>query len=133
MRRREFIAGVSNPTVPPGELVSMRIAPNILGPLIMTAVLAGFVEVAAAESLYRWYKRGASKEEFQRTKAECLMGQTEVGNANSDVSTNPDLEWRITVYGLCMRANGWAPTLWASADPHPPRDGRPAGRLGNGF
>src|SRR5258708_33055547 len=103
------------------------------GHLITTAALAGFVDAAAADDLYRWYKRGASKEEFQRTKAECLMGQTELESANSDVSTNPDSEWLTTVYGLCMRANGWVPGLWASIDAHPPRDGRPGGRLGNGF
>jgi hypothetical protein len=87
----------------------------------------------AADALYKWYKRGASKEEFQRTKAECLMGQIEVESANPNVSTNPDLEWGTTVYGLCMRANGWVPVHFADADPHSRRDGPPVRRPGNGF
>jgi hypothetical protein len=109
---------------------SMRTA-NICGALITTAALAGFVEVAAADTLYRWYKRDANNEEFRRTKAECLMGQMEVEHPNS--STNPDLEWGTTTYGLCMRANGWVPVRWASIDAHPRRDGPPVSRPGNGF
>lgn len=47
----------------------------------------------------QWHKDGAGAEEFQRTRARCIM------NASS-VSPMADGRWTI-VFGSCMRSEGW--------------------------
>src|SRR5262249_26473721 len=53
----------------------------------------------APECVYS--KQGATTEEFQRTRAACLLRQTEAENANPN-----SWSW-FTVFPLCMRANDW--------------------------
>jgi hypothetical protein len=48
-----------------------------------------------------YFKGRARGEEFQRTRAACLMRQAEAESAA------PNSSGRVTVYQLCMRANGW--------------------------
>jgi hypothetical protein len=45
-----------------------------------------------------WYKAGATQEEFQRTRARCLL-QAGAGTANFD--------FEPVAFVLCMRAEGW--------------------------
>jgi hypothetical protein len=48
-----------------------------------------------------WSKPGATDEDFQRTRAACLLRQMEAENAN------PNSWGWIMVFSLCMRASGW--------------------------
>jgi hypothetical protein len=56
-----------------------------------------------------WTKPGATNEEFQRTKAACILRMEEDETAIK--AANPGNPWAslraITVFPLCMRANGW--------------------------
>jgi hypothetical protein len=47
----------------------------------------------------QWYKQGATAEEFQRTRARCIM------NAESAASTL-DTRWGV-IFLSCMRSEGW--------------------------
>jgi hypothetical protein len=49
----------------------------------------------------RYFKGRARGEDFQRTRAACLMRQVEAEHAAPN-----SVDW-VTVYQLCMRANGW--------------------------
>jgi hypothetical protein len=54
-----------------------------------------------------YFKQGASNEDFQRARANCLM-RAEIAESSS---TDPDgfaraATW-MTVYRTCMRADGW--------------------------
>jgi hypothetical protein len=48
-----------------------------------------------------WMKPGASNEEFQRTRAGCMLRMWEAENSNPN-----GVGW-VTVFPLCMRAAGW--------------------------
>jgi hypothetical protein len=83
----------------------------ICGALMTTAALAGCVHdqapaasaVAAAPPPPElvWSKPGASNDEFQRTKAACLLRLTEFQAAS------PGNWSALTIFPFCMRANGW--------------------------
>jgi hypothetical protein len=56
-------------------------------------------------------KPGATNEEFQRARAACLMQMEEAAPTPSDVYSPQAQEAfgrRMSIFGLCMRANGWA-------------------------
>jgi hypothetical protein len=46
-----------------------------------------------------WYKQGASTEEFQRTRARCIM--------NAEMSDGGDAGRWTVIFATCMRAEGW--------------------------
>jgi len=53
-----------------------------------------------------YYKRGASNEEFERTRARCLM-QAEIARSNSNEPALLKVGTLFTVFRACMRAEGW--------------------------
>jgi hypothetical protein len=48
-----------------------------------------------------WAKPGSTDEEFQRTRAACMLRMWEAENSNPN-----GVGW-VTVFPLCMRAAGW--------------------------
>jgi hypothetical protein len=62
-------------------------------------MLAVAIMTAEAGDGVFWYRQGANKVEFERTKAECQSRQLEAAIA-------PPLAW-LPIFDLCVRANGW--------------------------
>jgi len=68
------------------------------------AVLAGCAHAAGPTPPapeFVWSKPGASNDEFQRTKAACMLRMLEAENANPN-----GWSW-AGILPLCMRAAGW--------------------------
>jgi hypothetical protein len=59
-----------------------------------------------------YFKEGASEEEFQRTKAACIMKYEMAAGAASD-EFGPNWGLGLSVFGSCMRSQGWVLRLKA--------------------
>lgn len=54
-----------------------------------------------------YFKQGATNEEFQRTKAGCMMKAEIAESSSTDPNQLAKSVTNMLVFGNCMRADGW--------------------------